>query len=175
MLRKLRPAAAESQAPHRTQKAVSQSPTASHFILPHFFSPSFLSKRHPCQCCVSLLLTTAGSSPVLGILGPVPAPRPLANEKFGGIFKIPNPPSLRLAKSEGRCCPRGPGVTYSTHLHSASETSGDPVGSLLLRGWRADAIPYGRVSAEIVCDDTLVQYAAYCALVFFSSFWEEGG
>lgn len=53
-------------------------------------------------------------------------------------------------------------MTYSTHLHSASETSGDPESALLA------SIPYGRVGAEIVCDDTLVQYAAYCALVLLS-------
>ena len=47
---------------------------------------------------------------------------------------------------------------------------GGPGWSLLfsLRGvGGTDSIPHGRVGAEIVCDDTLVQYAAYCALVFF--------
>lgn len=47
------------------------------------------------------------------------------------------------------------------HLHLASETSG---------GWKRGLAvsflePHGRVGAEIVCDDTLVQYAAYLALL----------
>ncbi|KAJ5477526.1 hypothetical protein N7539_007670, partial [Penicillium diatomitis] len=76
-------------------------------------------------CYTRLWSSRSQSSAVLGF---VPATRSFANEKFGGIFNYPNPPSLRVscAKSEGRYCPRGPGVTYSTHLHSASETSGDP-------------------------------------------------
>lgn len=47
-------------------------------------------------------------------------------------------------------------MTNSTHLHLASETSGPP-------GLSSGGLgtPLGRVGAEIVCDDTLVQYAAY--------------
>ncbi|EPS27997.1 hypothetical protein PDE_02942 [Penicillium oxalicum 114-2] len=85
----------------------------------------------------------------------------------------PTHPLLALAKSEGRYCPRGPGVTYSTHLHSASETSGDPSRFCFpssspsgeVEGKLLATIPHGRVGAEIVCDDTLVQYAAYYALL----------
>lgn len=51
-------------------------------------------------------------------------------------------------------------MTSSTHLHLASETSG----RLGLPSGRSER-PHGRVGAEIVCDDTLVQYAAYWLLL----------
>ncbi|KAL5339116.1 hypothetical protein BJX70DRAFT_365036 [Aspergillus crustosus] len=55
---------------------------------------------------------------------------PPANEKFGGIFKpTKNKPALVISpfmEREGRCCPRGSGVSTlkKTHLQAASETSG---------------------------------------------------
>ncbi|CAP93640.1 hypothetical protein PCH_Pc16g09700 [Penicillium rubens Wisconsin 54-1255] len=70
-------------------------------------------------------------SPSSQLWVPPRAVKPLANEKFGGIFKTQPASSFDFAQtSGGGACPDAP----------------------------------GRVGAKIVCDDTLVQYAAYLAL-----------
>lgn len=63
-----------------------------------FFSSLLLSKRHPHQCCVSLLHTARHTtlSPVPDSGQVTPPGYYLANEKFGGIF---NPPSNPLLSS----------------------------------------------------------------------------
>jgi hypothetical protein len=120
----------------------------------------FFLKRHPHQCCVSLLHTT-GTCPS-SRSGFRPDRETFANEKFGGIFK-PQPASSFVCASapvlpvRAWCDPR----SLLPHLHLASETSGPGL-------WLAAVLDsLGRVSAEIVCDDTLVQYAAYLALLLF--------